>query len=217
VPGGPLVELDGVSKRYGNRLVLDDIDLSLGRGELTGLVGPSGSGKSTLLSLIGGLATADGGHVRFEGTDVGVLPDEGRGRLRAHRIGIVLQSGNLVPFLTAQENVELARRFASGSPRADLLDELGIGDRRDHLPRRMSGGQSQRAAIAVALANGPDLLLADEVTGQLDSATAAAVIQTLVDVRDRHGLTVFYVTHDHELAASADRRLELDAGRVHEV
>jgi putative ABC transport system ATP-binding protein len=214
--GDPLLELDGVSKRYGQRVVLDDVDLSIGRGELVSLVGASGSGKSTLLSLIAALSVADGGSIRFDGHDVGSLDDEARAKLRGERIGIVLQSGNLVPFLTAEENVELAANFSETEAGHDVLDELGVADRRDHLPRRMSGGQAQRVAVAVALANRPDLLLADEVTGQLDSKTADAVMEAILDVRERHGLTVLYVTHDRALASRADHRLVLEAGRVRE-
>jgi putative ABC transport system ATP-binding protein len=216
VAGDPLVQLDGVTKRYGERAVLDGVDLDLRRGELASLVGASGTGKSTLLSLIAGLAGPDGGSIRFDGREVGSLDDRRRAELRGRRIGIVLQSGNLVPFLSAEENVEFATRFSGGAPAVDLLDELGVAARRRHLPRRMSGGQAQRVAIAVAMANDPDLLLADEVTGQLDSATAGAVMDAILDVRGRRGLTVLYVTHDHELAARADRRLVLESGRVHE-
>jgi putative ABC transport system ATP-binding protein len=214
--GDPLLELDGVSKRYAQRVVLDDVDLSIGRGELLSLVGASGSGKSTLLSLIAALSVADGGSIRFDGHDVGALDDEARAKLRGGRIGIVLQSGNLLPFLTAEENVELATHFSEDAAGHDALDELGVADRRDHLPRRMSGGQAQRVAVAVALANRPDLLLADEVTGQLDSKTADSVMEAILDVRERHGLTVLYVTHDHALASRADHRLVLEAGRVRE-
>jgi ABC-type lipoprotein export system ATPase subunit len=217
VPGDPLIQLDGVTKRYGDRVVLDRIDLRLERGELASLVGASGSGKSTLLSLIAALVGPDAGSIRFDGDEVGSLDDAARAQLRGDRMGIVLQSGNLIPFLTAEENLEVVTRFSRGGPGADILDELGIGDRRGHLPRRMSGGQAQRVAIAVALANSPDLLLADEVTGQLDSTTAASVMDAILDVRRRHGLTVLYVTHDHELAARAEHRLVLDAGRVHEM
>ena len=216
MPGDPLVQLEGVSKRYGDRVVLEGVGLSLGRGELISLVGPSGSGKSTLLSLIAGLSIPDDGRIRFDGDDVGSLDDDDRARLRGDRIGIVLQSGNLVPFLTAEENIELASRFGGAAPTAELLVDLGVGDRKDHLPRRMSGGQAQRVAIAVALVNRPDLLLADEVTGQLDSATADSVVQAIADAGRRYGMTILYVTHDHALAARAERRLVLDAGRVHE-
>lgn len=212
----PLLRLDDISKSYGDRRVLRDVSFEVRRGEVVSLTGASGSGKSTLISLLAGLARPDEGRVLFDGMDVDALDDTGRARLRGQRIGIVLQSGNLIPFLTAAENIELATRFSRGDgERAHvLLEELGVADRRDHLPRRMSGGQAQRVAVAVALANEPDLLLADEVTGQLDSTTAGQVMRTIVDAGHRHGLTVLFVTHDHELAAQAERRLVLDAGQV---
>jgi putative ABC transport system ATP-binding protein len=214
----PLVRLDGISKGYGDRPVLRDVRLDLHRGEATSLVGASGSGKSTLISLLAGLSSPDDGHVVFDGDALDELDDAGRARLRAQRIGIVLQSGNLIPFLTAAENVELAARLghADGGHGRDVLDELGVADRADHLPRRMSGGQAQRVAIAVALANDPDLLLADEITGQLDSRTADHVMRSVVEAGARRGLTVLFVTHDHDLAARADRRLVVDEGTVHE-
>jgi putative ABC transport system ATP-binding protein len=167
------VRLEGVSKSYGTGLnqldVLDRVDLELRRGETTSLVGPSGSGKSTLISLIAGLMRPDAGHVHIGGQQTDELDEAGRARLRAERIGVVLQSDNLVPFLTAIENVELAIGFAPGHrpPRRarELLSELGLGGRMDHLPRQLSGGEAQRVAVAVALANEPDLLLADEVVG----------------------------------------------------
>jgi putative ABC transport system ATP-binding protein len=214
----PLVRLDGISKGYGDRPVLRDVRLDLHRGEATSLVGASGSGKSTLISLLAGLSSPDDGHVVFDGDALDELDDAGRARLRAQRIGIVLQSGNLIPFLTVAENVELAARLghADGGYGRDVLDELGVGDRADHLPRRMSGGQAQRVAIAVALANDPDLLLADEITGQLDSRTADHVMRSVVEAGARRGLTVLFVTHDHDLAARADRRLVVDEGTVRE-
>jgi putative ABC transport system ATP-binding protein len=214
----PLLRLDDISKSYGDRRVLRDVSFEVRRGEVVSLTGASGSGKSTLISLLAGLARPDEGRVLFDGVDVDALDDTGRARLRGQRIGIVLQSGNLIPFLTAAENIELATRFSRGDGERShvLLEELGVADRRDHLPRRMSGGQAQRVAVAVALANEPDLLLADEVTGQLDSTTAGQVMRTIVDAGHRHGLTVLFVTHDHELAAQAERRLVLDAGQVQE-
>jgi putative ABC transport system ATP-binding protein len=215
----PLVRLDAVGKRYGDRQVLRDVRIDLHRGEMASLTGPSGSGKSTLISLLAGLSVPDAGRVVFDGVEINELDDAGRARLRARRIGIVLQSGNLIPFLTASENVELAHRFADHRHREqtrDLLAELRVADRSDHLPRRMSGGQAQRVAVAVALANEPDLLLADEVTGQLDTATADQVMLTILQAGRRHGLTVLFVTHDRELAARAERRLVLEAGQVHE-
>ncbi len=217
-PAMPLVRLEAISKSYGDRQVLRDVNINLRRGEMTSLTGPSGSGKSTLISLLAGLSTPDEGRVVVDGETLSALDDAGRARLRGRRIGIVLQSGNLVPFLTAAENIDLATQFSDepADRTRDLLDELGVADRRDHLPRRMSGGQAQRVAVAVALANEPDLLLADEVTGQLDSATANQVMRTIVDAGRRRGLTVLFVTHDHEIAARAERRLVLEAGEVHE-
>ena len=213
----PLVRLEGVTKSYGDRPVLHDVDLELGRGELVSLTGASGSGKSTLVSLLAGLSVPDAGRIVVDGEDVASLDDTARARLRARGVGVVLQSGNLIPFLTAEENVALATTFA-GDAKAhavDLLDELGIGERRDHLPRRMSGGEAQRVAVAVALANEPALLLADEVTGQLDSASADVVLGTIVDAWRRRGLTVLFVTHSEELADRAERRLVLADGEVH--
>ena len=218
----PLVRLDGVSKSYGagpNELhVLDRIDLELRAGETTSLVGRSGSGKSTLISLIAGLLRPDAGHIQVGGQPMDELDDTGRASLRAERIGVVLQSDNLIPFLTAVENVELAMGFAPGRRplrRArELLAELGLIDRMDHLPRQLSGGEAQRVAVAVALANEPDLLVADEVVGQLDSSTAAQVTRLIFAASRDRGLAVLYVTHDQRLAREAERMLRLDDRRI---
>jgi putative ABC transport system ATP-binding protein len=221
-PVQPFVRLEGVSKSYGtapSRLhVLDGVDLDLRRGETTSLVGRSGSGKSTLISLIAGLMRPDTGHVHIGGQQTDKLDEADRARLRAERIGVVLQSDNLIPFLSAVENVELAMGFAPGRRplrRArELLSELGLGDRMDHLPRQLSGGEAQRVAVAVALANEPDLLLADEVVGQLDSATAASVTERIFAASRERKLTVLYVTHDEQLARRAQHSLRLADRRV---
>jgi putative ABC transport system ATP-binding protein len=198
--------------------VLDGASLDLERGETISLVGVSGSGKSTLISLLSGLLQPDSGRIVFEGHDLTALDDRDRARLRAGRIGVVLQTGNLVPFLTAQENVQLAIDLAEGERAAArakaLLEELGLGGRLDHLPRRLSGGEVQRVAVAMALANEPDLLLADEATGELDSASADQVMQIIFDAHRERGLTVLYVTHSGELAARAQRKLRLAKGHV---
>jgi putative ABC transport system ATP-binding protein len=218
----PLVRLEAVSKSYGSgssRLeVLDGVGLELPRGQTTSLIGRSGTGKSTLLSLIAGLMRPDAGHVYIGGQQMDQLDDDARATLRAERIGFVLQSDNLIPFLTAVENVELAIGFGAGrnsTTRArELLFELGLGHRMDHLPRQLSGGESQRVAVAVALANEPDLLLGDEVVGQLDSSTAADVMEMIFTASRERNLTVLYVTHDEQLAAKAHRSLRLSDRKV---
>jgi putative ABC transport system ATP-binding protein len=221
-PRAPWVRLEGVSKSYGSGSrvlhLLSHVDLDLATGETTSLLGPSGSGKSTLLSLIAGLMRPDTGRITVAGQDVAQLDDAARARLRKERIGIVLQSDNLIPFLTAQENVELALAFrprhGSSSRSRELLAELGLDGRRSSLPRHLSGGEAQRVAIAVALANEPDLLLADEVVGQLDSTTAGEVLDLIFTASRERGLTVLYVTHDEQLARAADHGLRLHERRL---
>jgi putative ABC transport system ATP-binding protein len=216
------MRVDGVSKRYRDgsveARVLEGVNLEVAPGETVSLTGASGSGKSTLVSLLAGMLLPESGRVFFRNEDITTLDDVERARLRAARIGIVLQSGNLIPFLTASENVQLAIDLAgrreAGSRARQLLSELGLADRLDHLPKRMSGGESQRAAVAVALANEPDLLLADEVTGELDSSNADQVMQLLFDAQRERGLAVVYVTHSEELAARAQRRLHLRDGEL---
>jgi putative ABC transport system ATP-binding protein len=221
-PAPALVELRDVFMIYkegGTETVaLRGATMELPRGRMTSLGGPSGSGKSTLLSLVAGLALPSAGQVVLEGTDISRLGESERARLRAERIGVVFQSGNLIPFLSALENVELAMGIAEkrgGRARArDVLDELGLGHRLHHRPAQLSGGEVQRVAIGVALANDPDLLLADELTGELDSATAEQVMGLLADVRRSRELTVLLVTHNRELAVRADHRLRLVDGLV---
>jgi putative ABC transport system ATP-binding protein len=218
----PLLQVEELSKSYHEAgvetRVLDGVGFELACGETTSLVGPSGAGKSTLLSLLAGLMLPDSGAVRFGGEELTAMGETARARLRAGRIGIVLQSDNLIPFLTATENVELAIGLAGGDrarPRArELLLELGLEDRLDDLPRRLSGGEAQRASLAVALANEPDLLLADEVTAELDSANAARVLDIILGASRDRGLTVLMVTHDPELAQRTERRLRLADGGV---
>lgn len=219
------MRLERVSKTYRegsvDRPVLRGASVELGRGGMTSLTGVSGSGKSTLISMLAGLILPDSGRVVFDGEDITELDDVARARLRARRVGIVLQSGNLIPFLTALQNVELAMELGGGGgdnrERAeDLLSELGLGDRLHSLPRRMSGGETQRVSAAIALANRPDLLLADEMTGQLDSANAEKVMSVVFDAWRVRGLTVLFVTHNREFAVRAERRLVLEDGEVRE-
>jgi putative ABC transport system ATP-binding protein len=216
------VRVDGVSKTFREgeteTAVLHGVSLELARGETTSLVGRSGSGKSTLISVLAGLMVPDAGSVVFDGRDVVALDDSARAHLRANRIGVVLQRDNLIPFLTALENVELAIGIAGGNHRrtraGDLLSELGLGARLHHRPHALSGGEAQRVAVAVALANEPDLLLADEVTGELDSTTAEQVMAVIFEAWRERGLSVLYVTHSAELAARAKWRLGLSDGAV---
>jgi putative ABC transport system ATP-binding protein len=220
----PLVQARDLFKIYREAAIetvaLRGVNLELGRGEVTTLVGPSGSGKSTLISILAGLMVPSAGQVMFEGQDITRLDEAQRARLRARRIGIVFQSGNLIPFLTAAENVKQAIKLVRG-PKAgkrarELLGELGLGGRMRHLPRQLSGGEVQRVSIAVALANEPDLLLADELTGELDSATANEVIGVIGKAWEQRGLTVLLVTHNPDIAALGTRRLRLTDGTVSE-
>lgn len=218
----PLVRVEQVSKAYrtgdGEAPVLKAASLELARGKMTSLAGASGSGKSTLISLLAGLLQPDSGQIVFDGQDLTGLDDSARARLRARRIGVVVQRGNLIPFLTAKENVELAIEFGGGAGATDgargALSKVGLGHRLDHLPRRMSGGEAQRASVAMALVNQPDLLLADEVTGELDSASAERVMEVIFDAWRDWGLTVLFVTHNPELASRAHHRLRLEDGEV---
>jgi putative ABC transport system ATP-binding protein len=218
----PLVELKDVFKIYKEgvteTVALRGASMQLPRGRMTSLAGPSGSGKSTLLSLVAGLALPSAGQIVVDGTDISRLGESQRASIRAERIGVVFQSGNLIPFLSAVENVELAmgiagKRGGRGAARS-VLSELGLGNRLHHRPTQLSGGEVQRVAVAVALANDPDLLLADELTGELDSATAEQVMGVLAEAWRSRELTVLLVTHNRDLAARADHRLRLVDGLV---
>jgi putative ABC transport system ATP-binding protein len=218
----PLLRVEGLAKTYRSgdleTPVLRGVSLEIERGATASLIGVSGSGKSTLLSLLAGLMRPQSGSVVFDGTDLAQLDDRSRARLRSSRIGVVLQSGNLIPFLTAEENVELAVELAGGTRRPErataLLHAVGLLKRLDHKPARLSGGEAQRVAVAVALANEPDLLLADEITGQLDAETADDVMDVIFTARRERGLTVLFVTHSAALAERAERRFALVDGEV---
>ncbi|NDJ61421.1 MAG: ABC transporter ATP-binding protein [Chloroflexi bacterium] len=198
---------------------LRGVDLDIYAGEMVGIVGPSGSGKSTLLGLIGGLDTPTRGAIEIDGVDISRMSEDQLTEIRNERIGFIFQFFNLIPTLTAQENVALPIQFASKAKfnpdkRAkELLTLLGLGDRLHHRPSELSGGQQQRVAIARALANDPPLLLADEPTGNLDSASGEVVLGALDQIRD-NGTTVVIVTHDEKLAQRADRVYTLVDGRI---
>jgi putative ABC transport system ATP-binding protein len=201
---------------------LDGIDLEIGAGELVALVGPSGSGKTTLLQLLGALDRPSEGSVEFEGRDLGALADGELAELRLRTFGFVFQQFNLIPTLTALDNVEAAIAPAGvddGDARARslaLLEEVGLGDRATHLPSHMSGGEQQRVAIARALVKEPRVILADEPTGNLDTATGADVVTLLAGLASARGATVVVATHDESLARIAPRRILVRDGRTSE-
>ena len=208
---------------------LAGVSLAIEPGEFVALVGPSGSGKSTVLHLLGGLDRASAGVVEVEGDDLGLLDDASLTRHRADRVGFVWQgpARNLVPYLTALDNVRLPRRaprrtahLRRGStvetPAEELLELVGLSERAHHLPAQLSGGEQQRTAVAVALANDPALLLADEPTGELDGASAARVLDVFRNVSARLGTTIVMSTHDLLAARAADRRVYLRHGRASE-
>ncbi len=199
---------------------LRGVTLSVERGEFMGIIGPSGSGKSTLLSLIGGLDTPTSGRVLIDGMDITDLNERALTRVRNEKIGFVFQFFNLIPTLTALENVALPiqfarqRQFDPAKRAAELLDLLGVADRLGHRPAQLSGGQQQRVAIARALANAPALLLCDEPTGSLDTESSATVIKALRDVQQKMNTTVIIVTHSMDVASQLDRLVTLVDGRL---
>jgi putative ABC transport system ATP-binding protein len=199
---------------------LRGVDLKIERGEFVAIVGPSGSGKSTLFNILGGLAPPSAGTVSINGQDLAKLNDAGRTELRKKAVGFIFQKYNLLPTLTARDNIEIARHVAgnSGTPwdaqYQELLKSLGIESRLDHKPRALSGGEQQRIAIARALVNRPALLLADEPTGNLDTENSAAVLGILRDLNKRLGQTILMITHDPEAAAFADRTVTMRDGRI---
>ncbi|HSE95132.1 MAG TPA: ABC transporter ATP-binding protein [Methylomirabilota bacterium] len=198
--------------------ILDGITLEVPAGQFAAITGPSGSGKSTLLGLLAGLDRPTTGTVRVAGVDLGRLDEDALARFRLVTIGYVFQSFHLIPTLTAVENVAVPLELA-GAPNAarraqNLLELVGLVDRADHYPVQLSGGEQQRVALARAFSNGPRLLLADEPTGNLDSATGGQIIELLVEAHRERGATLVLVTHDPALAAHADRVVELRDGRI---
>lgn len=201
---------------------LRGIDMQVGRGEFVSVVGPSGCGKSTLLSIVGGLMQPTEGTVLVEGQDLPHLSERERALLRREHIGFVFQSYDLLVDLTAAENVEFSMVLA-GVPKAErrqrameLLERVGLADKADFLPDELSGGQKQRVAIARSLANRPNLILADEPTGNLDSATAAEIMELLVDLNRSDDVTLVMVTHSPEDAARAHRIIHMRDGQIEE-
>lgn len=200
-------------------LALRGVSLRVRRGETVAVVGPSGAGKSTLLSCLAGLDEPSGGEVRVDGVRISHRPETERARLRAQHIGVLLQTRNLVAHLSVRDNVRLAHSAVGGRPAVsarELLDEVGLAGRAHALPRQLSGGELARAGLAVALANSPAVLLADEPTGELDGGTERLILQMLRD-RAALGCAVLIVTHSAEAVRVADRVIALDDGRAHDV
>jgi putative ABC transport system ATP-binding protein len=219
--GAPIVRARGLRKEYGGGeglvRAVDEVDLEVPPGEALAIMGPSGCGKSTLLHLLGGLDRPSAGELWLAGRRIDRLSERGLAQLRRHDVGFVFQAFHLMDELTAQENVELPALLAGRSPRQarrrarQLLDQVGLSDRAGHLPSALSGGQRQRVAIARALANDPQVVLADEPTGNLDSAATLEVLR-LFDALHRAGITVVVVTHDERIAATADRTISMRDG-----
>ncbi len=219
----PLIKAVDLVKLYtmGEETVhaLDGVSFEIARGGYCAIVGPSGSGKSTLMNILGGLDTPTSGRIVIDDADIGALDDDGLARFRNRTIGFVFQSFNLLPRMTALENVELPMIYAGIEPKqrheqaAELLTRVGLGERMSHRPTQLSGGQQQRVAIARALAGRPALLLADEPTGALDTHTGQEIL-TLFNELNREGVTIVLVTHDHDVAAATKRTIEMRDGQI---
>ncbi len=217
-----MVEVNGLHKRVPTRggalTLLQDIHFTVMPGEAVAITGASGSGKSTLLGILAGLDVPTGGEVRLDGQDLFALDEDGRALLRRDAIGFVFQAFQLLPNLTALENVmlplELGERRDARRQAVEILERVGLGARLTHYPRHLSGGEQQRVAIARAFVTRPRLLFADEPTGNLDSATGRRIIDLLFEVNREQGATLLMVTHDASLAERCARALHLDAGRL---
>ncbi|HSC58743.1 MAG TPA: ABC transporter ATP-binding protein [Gemmatimonadales bacterium] len=217
-----MLSCDQLTKTYpsgaGPLTVLKDITFTVDPGAFVAIIGPSGSGKSTLLGLLAGLDRPTQGRVIFDGQDLGTLSEDARALVRGRRVGFVFQAFQLIPTLTARENVQVPIELAGGADaraRADeLLARVGLADRADHYPAQLSGGEQQRVALARAFANRPSILFADEPTGNLDAANGAAIIELLTGWNRDFGTTLVLVTHDPDLAARAGRVIRLADGHL---
>lgn len=220
----PLIRLRGITRVYGTGEVevraLDGIDLDIHKGEFVAIMGPSGSGKSTAMNVIGCLDVPTGGHYLFNGVEAGALTQDQRALLRRHYLGFVFQGYNLLPRTSALQNVELPLIY-KGLGRAErrqaaleALAKVGLADRAHHDPSELSGGQQQRVAIARALAGNPDVILADEPTGNLDTKLSVEIMKVLQDLNQKDGLTIVIVTHEADMAAFAKRLIWMVDGRI---
>ncbi|QQP98963.1 ABC transporter ATP-binding protein [Lysobacter enzymogenes] len=202
----------------GELTILDGVGFAIAKGDTVAIVGASGSGKSTLLSLLAGLDSPSAGTVTLDGETISALDEDGRARVRGEKVGFVFQSFQLLPSLTALENVmlplELRGDRDAQAPARAILDKVGLGQRLDHYPRQLSGGEQQRVALARAFVTRPSLLFADEPTGNLDTHTGQAIIELLFQLNADAGTTLILVTHDDHLAERCHRRIRLDSGRL---
>ena len=218
----PAIALSGVNLSLGRGAarvhILKDIDLHIGRGEAIGLVGPSGSGKSTLLMVMAGLEPADTGSVTVAGEALDLLGEDALARFRGSNIGIVFQSFHLIPTMTALENIAVPLELAGVADAEDRAERelaaVGLSERRQHYPAELSGGEQQRVALARAIVHEPEILFADEPTGNLDGATGAAIVELLFQLKARVGATLFLVTHEESLAGRCDRTLHMKDGLI---
>ena len=213
------VTLDHVSKTYGSGegqvQALKDASFTIDKGEIAVIVGQSGAGKTTLLNILGGMDTLTSGHVFLEGSEISAYRGRRLAQYRREEVGFVFQFYNLIPNLTALENVELAAQIIRDSqPAAEILEQVGLGHRLNNFPAQLSGGEQQRVAIDRALAKNPKLLLCDEPTGALDYATGKEVLKLLQDQSRRQGMTVVIITHNSALTAMADRVVEVRSGTI---
>ena len=215
-----MIELQGIRKSFGDLEVLKGIDLSVNKREVISIVGPSGAGKTTLLQVLGTLYRPDAGSILFNGTDLSALGKKALARFRNEHIGFIFQFHQLLPEFTALENVFIPALIARKSEKkareraAELLNYLGLSERSHHKPSELSGGEQQRVAVARALMNEPDVILADEPSGSLDSRNKAELHKLFFDLRDQLGQTFIIVTHDVELAATTDRTIHLKDGKI---
>lgn len=219
---GLALDVAGLGKRValpsGELTILQDVAFRIGHGDTVAIVGASGSGKSTLLSLLAGLDTPSTGTVVLDGAPISTLDEDGRAKVRGERVGFVFQSFQLLPSLTALENVMLPLELRGDrevdGPARDVLARVGLAARLDHYPRQLSGGEQQRVALARAFVTRPALLFADEPTGNLDTATGQSIIELLFALNADAGTTLVLVTHDDHLAQRCKRRLRIDSGRL---
>lgn len=215
-----MIELQGIRKSFGDLEVLKGIDLSVNKREVISIVGPSGAGKTTLLQVLGTLYRPDAGSILFNGTDLSALGKKALARFRNEHIGFIFQFHQLLPEFTALENVFIPALIARKSEKkaheraAELLNFLGLSERAHHKPSELSGGEQQRVAVARALMNEPDVILADEPSGSLDSRNKAELHKLFFNLRDQLGQTFIIVTHDEELAATTDRTIHLKDGKI---